>query len=74
MRPGAGWFYQGPRDRYYVLILNSYDGSKLSLNERPLIDNDGMHGAWSPKDFMVPLSVAFTPSGSNIFSAAVVPS
>jgi len=48
-----------PVTGHYVLILNSDDGSKLWLDEQPLIDNDGMHGAWSPKNFMVPLERGF---------------
>jgi predicted alpha/beta superfamily hydrolase len=52
-------FLDVPVTGHYVLVLNSDDGSKLSLDEHPLIDNDGMHGAWSPKDFMVPLERGF---------------
>jgi len=52
-------FIEVPVTGHYVLVLNSDDGSKLSLDEHPLIDNDGMHGAWSPKDFMVPLERGF---------------
>jgi hypothetical protein len=52
-------FLNVPVTGHYVLVLNSDDGSKLSLDEQPLIDNDGMHGAWSPRDFMVPLERGF---------------
>jgi len=52
-------FIDIPVTGHYVLVLNSDDGSKLWLDEHLLIDHDGMHGAWSPKDFMVPLERGF---------------
>jgi predicted alpha/beta superfamily hydrolase len=52
-------FFEVPVTGHYVLVLNSDDGSKLWLDEHLLIDYDGMHGAWSPKDFMVPLERGF---------------
>jgi hypothetical protein len=52
-------FFKVPVTGHFVLVLNSDDGSKLWLDERPLIDHDGLHGAWSPKDFMVPLERGF---------------
>jgi predicted alpha/beta superfamily hydrolase len=52
-------FIEVPVTGHYVLVLNSDDGSRLSLDEHPVIDNDGMHGAWSPRDFVVPLERGF---------------
>ncbi|HEV7606961.1 MAG TPA: alpha/beta hydrolase-fold protein [Steroidobacteraceae bacterium] len=52
-------FLDVPVTGHYVLVLNSDDGSKLSIDEQELIDNDGVHGAWSAKDFMVPLERGF---------------
>jgi|GEM_PF-889910 len=52
-RPGVeefGYVYDGyilvPADGVYTFYLKSNDGSKLYINQRELIDNDGPHGAF----------------------------
>jgi len=49
------------QDGYYLLVLDSDDGSKLYLGGQLLIDNDGLHGDGSPKTFILPLQKGFYP-------------
>lgn len=49
------------KDGYYVFVLDSDDGSKLSLGDNLLIAYDGLHGAGNPKTYLVPLEKGFYP-------------
>ncbi|MEU1894153.1 family 16 glycoside hydrolase [Streptomyces pristinaespiralis] len=44
-----------PQDGSYTFRLTSDDGSRLLIDERPVIDHDGLHGA-EPKDGTVTLT------------------
>lgn len=49
------------KDGYYVFVLDSDDGARLSLGGHPLISYDGLHGNGSPKTYLVPLKKGFYP-------------
>ncbi len=49
------------KEGYYVFILDSDDGSKLSVGNTLLIDHDGLHGDNHPKTYMVPLQKGYYP-------------
>ena len=46
---------------YYGFALCSSDGSKLFINGREIINNDGLHGSEWYKSYMVPLQKGFYP-------------
>jgi predicted alpha/beta superfamily hydrolase len=46
---------------YYIFILSSDDGSKLVLNGREIINNDGVHGGDNPITYVVPLQKGYYP-------------
>ena len=48
-------------DGYYIFALDSDDGSKLYLDNRLLIDYDGLHGGGNNKSYIVPLQKGFYP-------------
>lgn len=48
-------------DGYYVFATVSNDGSKLSLGDKLIIDNDGVHSTESVKSFVLPLKKGFYP-------------
>jgi hypothetical protein len=49
------------KDGYYVFVLDSDDGAKLSLGGNLLISYDGLHGNGSPKTYLMPLKKGFYP-------------
>jgi predicted alpha/beta superfamily hydrolase len=49
------------KDGYYVFAIVSNDGSKLFLQNRMIIDNDGVHSTESIKSFILPLENGFYP-------------
>jgi predicted alpha/beta superfamily hydrolase len=55
-----GWV-QIKEDGYYLFGLASDDGSKLYINNRLLIDHDGLHSNNSAKSYIVPLKRGFYP-------------
>lgn len=48
-------------DGYYLWVTGSNDGSRLLINDKLLIDNDGLHGSESLKSFMIPMQKGFYP-------------
>ena len=48
-------------DGYYIFALDSDDGSKLFLNNKLLIDYDGLHDGSYPKSYILPLQKGFYP-------------
>jgi predicted alpha/beta superfamily hydrolase len=55
-----GWL-QVKEDGYYLFGLASDDGSKLYINNRLLIDHDGLHSNNSAKSYVLPLKRGFYP-------------
>jgi hypothetical protein len=48
-------------DGYYIFGLDSDDGSKLFINDREIINNDGLHGSGNFKSYVAPLQKGFYP-------------
>lgn len=48
-------FFEAEEDGYYIFLLSSDDGSRLSINDRTIIDHDGLHARWETKSYIVPL-------------------
>ena len=48
-------------DGYYLFALVSDDGSKLYLNDKLIIDNDGIHPGESTRSYLAPLQKGFYP-------------
>ena len=46
---------------YYIFGLSSSDGSKLFINGREIINNDGLHGSDYYKSYVVPLQRGYYP-------------
>ncbi len=46
---------------YYIFGLDSDDGSKLFINNREIITNDGLHGSGDFKSYAAPLQKGFYP-------------
>lgn len=55
-----GWI-QIKEEGYYLFGLASDDGSKLYINNRLLIDHDGLHDNNSAKSYILPLQKGFYP-------------
>lgn len=55
-----GWL-QIKEDGYYLFGLASDDGSKLYINNRLVIDHDGLHSNDSAKSYILPLKKGFYP-------------
>ncbi|HVS91298.1 MAG TPA: alpha/beta hydrolase-fold protein [Mucilaginibacter sp.] len=53
--------FEAKQDGYYLFALVSDDGSKLFLNGKALVDNDGLHDASRGKSYIVPLKKGFYP-------------
>jgi predicted alpha/beta superfamily hydrolase len=49
------------KDGYYIFGMDSTDGSKLFINNRLLIDHDGLHLRGRLQTFVVPLQKGFHP-------------
>ena len=54
-------------DGYYIFALMSDDGSKFFLNNKLLIDFDGLHGAGDPRTYILPLKKGFYPVREEYF-------
>ncbi len=54
---------------YYTFALCSSDGSKLFINEREIINNDGLHGSDWYKSYVVPLQKGFYPVRLEYFQS-----
>jgi hypothetical protein len=54
-------YFEIVKDGYYIFALVSNDGSKLFLDEKLIIDNDGVHSTESVKSFVLPLEKGFYP-------------
>jgi predicted alpha/beta superfamily hydrolase len=48
-------------DGYYLWAIGSNNGSRLYINNKLLIDNDGIHNIESAKSFMIPMQKGFYP-------------
>jgi len=48
-------------DGYYGFAISSSDGSRFYINEREIINNDGLHGSTWYKSYGVPLQKGFYP-------------
>ena len=48
-------------DGYYIFVLSSDDGAKLYLDDKLLIDLDGLHGMGNGNTYIVPLEKGFYP-------------
>lgn len=57
-----------PKDGLYTLTLNSDDGSKLYLNNKLIVDNDGLH-AMTEKSNRVPLTKGIYPFKVEFFES-----
>ena len=55
-----GWL-QVKQDGYYFFVLVSDDGSKLYINNRLLINHDGLHSNDGGKSYILPLQKGFYP-------------
>jgi predicted alpha/beta superfamily hydrolase len=55
-----GYLHITKKDLYYFYVLSD-DGSKVYLNNQPLLDNDGLHSADNPVVKMVPLNPGYYP-------------
>ena len=62
---GFGCLFEGyikiEIDGYYVFAISSSDGSKFYINDREIINNDGVHGSDWYKSYVVPLQEGFYP-------------
>jgi predicted alpha/beta superfamily hydrolase len=54
-------YFEILRDGYYVFGLVSNDGSKLFLEDKLIIDNDGVRATESVKTYILPLKKGFYP-------------
>lgn len=54
-------FIKIEEEGYYLFVLNSDDGTKLTLGDKPILDNDGLHTADDSKTFVLPLKEGFYP-------------
>ena len=54
---------------YYVFALCSSDGSKFFINDREIINNDGLHGSDWYKSYVVPLQKGFYPVRFEYFQS-----
>lgn len=52
-------YLQVEKDGYYIFGMDSSDGSKLYINNRLLIDHDGLHQRGKLKSYVVPLQKGF---------------
>ena len=64
-RKNFGCVFEGylkiEKEGYYGFALRSSDGSKLFINGREIINNDGLHGSDWYKSYVVPLQIGFYP-------------
>jgi len=58
------------KDGYYIFVLDSDDGSKFFLDNKLLIDYDGLHANGKVKTFLVPLTKGFYPLRLEFFQKA----
>ncbi|HSN50793.1 MAG TPA: PA14 domain-containing protein, partial [Bacteroidales bacterium] len=49
------------KEGYYGFAISSDDGSKLFINGREIINNDGVHGSDWYKSYCVPMQKGFYP-------------
>jgi predicted alpha/beta superfamily hydrolase len=54
-------FIKIDKEGYYGFALSSSDGSKIYINSREIINNDGLHGSDWYKSYVVPLQKGFYP-------------
>lgn len=54
-------YLQIEKDGYYIFGMDSTDGSRLFINNRLLIDHDGLHQRGKLQSFVVPLQKGFHP-------------
>ena len=60
-------FLKSESDGYYAFGLDSDDGSKLYLNGKLMVSNDGLHGTGNFKSYVVPLQKGFYPIKIEFF-------
>jgi len=60
-------FLKVPADGEYVFTLDSDDGARLSIDGRPILDNDGIHGEGRPKTTAVTLAAGRRPIRLDYF-------
>jgi len=60
-------FLKVPADGEYVFTLDSDDGARLSIDGRPVLDNDGIHGEGRPKTTAVTLAAGRRPIRLDYF-------
>lgn len=56
------------KEGYYCFAICSSDGSKLFINEREIINNDGLHNSDWYKSYLVPLQTGFYPLRIEYFT------
>jgi predicted alpha/beta superfamily hydrolase len=56
------------KEDYYAFALSSSDGSKLFINDREIINNDGLHGSDWYKSYVVPLQTGYYPVRIEYFT------
>jgi predicted alpha/beta superfamily hydrolase len=61
-----GWL-QIKEEGYYLFGLNSDDGSRLYINNKLLIDYDGLHGSDAGRSYILPLQKGFYPIRMEYF-------
>jgi predicted alpha/beta superfamily hydrolase len=74
-----GYLHITEKDIYYLWIASD-DGSELCINNRPILDNDGIHSADLPGVAVVPLTPGYYPitikyfekNGNESISAGIV--
>ncbi len=54
-------YFEAKEDGYYAFGIASDDGSKFYINEKLILDNDGVHNSESFKSYMLPLEEGFHP-------------
>jgi predicted alpha/beta superfamily hydrolase len=54
-------YFEIPGDDYYYFAVVSNGGSKLFIDNKMIIDNDGVHASESVKSFVIPLKKGFYP-------------
>lgn len=60
-------YFEAKEDGYYAFGVSSDDGSKFYLNNKLLLDHDGIHDSDSFKSYMVPLKAGFYPMRLEYF-------
>lgn len=62
-------FLKIDKEGYYSFALSSSDGSKIYINNREIINNDGLHGSDWYKSYVVPLQKGFYPIRIEYFQS-----